>query len=284
MLERGWTPPEREFLVPGTMAQVGFQSPLPSWNRLLGALPVAEYARLLPDLKLVSLPPGGRIYDSGEQQRYLYFLTGGIVCRQSVLDDGASAGAAVTGSEGVIGLASFLGGGSTTSEVVVLIHGYAYALRADLRKGQFEHNGPLLRLLLRYTQALFTQVAQIVACNKHHSIEQRLCRLLLSCLDRLPSSSVTMTHERVADVLGVRREGVTEAVGTLRMAGVLHSCRGQIAVLDRSRLETYACDCHRVGKREYDRLLADYQHTDLASTPRPVTRIHTFPQRNAARV
>jgi len=270
--------------VPGARAHVGFESHIPSWNRLLGALPVAEYERLLPDLELVSLRPGRRIYDAGERQRYLYFLTQGIVCRQSVLDDGASAGAAVTGSEGVIGLAAFLGGGSTTSEAVVLSHAYAYRLRTDLLKEEFELNGPLPQLLLRYTEALFSQVAQIVACNRHHSLEQRLCRLLLSCLDRLPSSLLVMTQERVADVLGVRREGVTEAVGTLRMAGLLHSSRGQIAVLDRFRLETHACDCYPVGKREYDHLLADYRHAEVASTPRPVARVHTLPQPNAARV
>jgi CRP-like cAMP-binding protein len=197
---------------------------------------------------------------------------------------GASAGIAVTGSEGVIGVASFLGGKSTLSQAQVLCAGYAYRIRAGLLKGQFERESPLLQLLLRYTQALVTQVGQVVACNRHHSTEQRLCRLLLSCLDRLPSSQLAMTHKGLAHVLGVRRESVTKAIGTLQMAGLLHSSRGQIAVLDRFRLEARACECYEVVRLEDDRLLADYRRAGAACSDRPVARVRSFQQPNAARV
>ena len=182
-------------------------------------------------------------------------LTAGIVSRFYVTENGASAGFAVTGSEGVIGVASFLGGESTPSQAVVLSAGYAYRLGADLLKNEFEHDGPLPHLLLRYTQALIAQTGQIAVCNRHHSLEQRLCRWILSCLDRLPSNELTMTQELIADMLGVRREGVTEAAGKLQKAGLIHYSRGRIAVLDRPQLEARVCECYAVVKREYDRLL-----------------------------
>ena len=227
----------------------------PRQNRLLAALPPEDYERLLPNLEPVPLPLGWTVHRAGDREQYLYFLTAGIVSRFYVTQNGASAEIAVTGSEGVIGVASFLGGESTPSQAVVLSAGYAYRLGADLVKNEFEHDGPLPHLLLRYTQALIAQTGQIAVCNRHHSLEQRLCRLILSSLDRLPSNEVTMTQELIADMLGVRREGVTEAAGKLQKAGLIHCSRGHIAVLDRPRLEAQVCECYAVVKREYDRLL-----------------------------
>ena len=228
----------------------------PTQNRIIAALPAADYERLLSDLEPVSLPLGWTVHDADDQQKYVYFVTAGIVCRVCVTDNGASAAFAVTGSEGVIGVASFLGDGSTPSQAKVASAGHAFCLRASLLKNEFEHDGMLPRLLLRYTLALFTQIGQVAACNRHHSLEQRLCRLLLSCLDRMPSNDLRMTHKRVADMLGVRREGVTEAAGMLQEAGLIHCRRAEIAVLDRSRLEARACECYAVIRREYNRLLA----------------------------
>src|ERR1035437_8867366 len=209
----------------------------PRQNRLLAALPLEDYERLLPDLEPVPLPLGWTVHRAGDREKYLYFLTAGIVSRFYVTQNGASAEIAVTGSEGVIGVASFLGGESTPSQAVVLSAGYAYRLGADLVKNEFEHDGPLSHLLLRYTQALIAHTAQIAVCNRHHSLEQQLCRWILSRLDRLPSNELTMTQELIADMLGVRREGVTEAAGKLQKAGLIHNSRGHIAVLDRRRLE-----------------------------------------------
>ncbi len=227
----------------------------PTRNHLLAALPLTDYKRLLPDLDPVALPAGWTLHRAGCSEKYLYFLTAGIVSRCYVTQNGASAQSAVTGSEGVIGIASFLGGASTPSQAVVLSEGYAYRLRADLLKQEFAHGGLLPHLLLRYTQALITQIAQTAACNRHHSVEQQLCRWILSSLDRLPSNEVTMTHELIANMLGVRREGITEAAGRLQQAGLIHCGRGQIAVLDRLQLEAQACECYAVVKREYARLL-----------------------------
>src|SRR5450830_799961 len=227
----------------------------PRQNHLLAALPLEDYERLLPDLELVPLPLGWTVHRAGDREKYLYFLTAGIVSRFYVMQNGASAEFAVTGSKGVIGVASFLGGESTPNQAVVLNPGYAYRLRADVVKNEFEHDGPLRRLLLRYTQALIAQIAQTAVCNRHHSLEQQLCRLILSNLDRLPSNELTMTQELIAHMLGVRREGVTEAAGKLQQAGLIHYSRGHITVLDRPRLEAQVCECYAVVKREYDRLL-----------------------------
>jgi len=169
--------------------------------------------------------------------------------------NGASAAFAVTGSEGVIGVASFLGGESTPSRALVLCAGYGYRLEVDLVNREFEHDSPLSQLLLRYTQALIAQTGQIVMCYRHHSLEQQLCRWILSCLDRLPSNELTMTQQVIADMLGVRREAVTQAAGKLQKAGLIHYSRGRIAVLDRPRLEAHACECNAFFKREFDRLL-----------------------------
>jgi CRP-like cAMP-binding protein len=212
-----------------------------------------HYERLLPDLEPVPLPLGWTVHGAGDREKYLYFLTAGIVSRFYVTESGASAESAVTGSEGVIGVASFLGGESTPSQAVVLSAGYAYRLGTNLLSN--EHDGPLPHLLLRYTQALIAQTGQIAVCNRHHSLEQRLCRWILSCLDRLPSNELTMTQELIADMLGVRRVGVTRAAGKLQRAGLIHASRGHIAVLDRPQLEAQACECYAVVKREYERLL-----------------------------
>jgi CRP-like cAMP-binding protein len=227
---------------------------LPRQNHLLAALPPDDYERLLPDLKPVALPLGRTIYGADDREKHLYFLTAGIVSRVYVTENGASAEFAVTGREGVIGVASFLGGESTPSRALVLSPGYGYRLEADLLKDQFEHDGPLPHLLLRYTQALIAQTGQIAVCNRHHTLEQQLCRWILSCLDRLPSNELTMTHELIADMLGVRRVGVTQAAGKLQAAGLIHYSRGHIVVLDRPGLERRYASAMRLSK-EYERLL-----------------------------
>ncbi len=227
----------------------------PRQNHLLAALPLEDCERLLPDLEPVPLPLGWTIHRPGDREKYLYFLTEGIVSRFYVTQNGASTEFSVTGSEGVIGVASILGGESIPSQAVVLSAGYAYRLRADLVKNEFELSGPLGQLLLRYIQALIVQTGQTAVCNRHHSVEQQLCRWILSSLDRLPSSELTMTQELIAGMLGVRRQGVTEAAGKLQKAGLIHCSRGHIAVLDRPQLEAQVCECYAVVKREYDRLL-----------------------------
>ena len=254
--------------------------PTPRRSRLLAALPQQEYQRLVPDLEPCPLPLGWTIHDAGDSERYLYFITTGIVSRFYVTASGASAEFAVTGNEGVIGIAAFLGGGSTISRAVVLSPGYSYRLRAVRLQQVFERDGPLPRLLLRYTQALIAQIGVISACKRHHTLEQRLSRWILSCLDRLPTNEIALTQELIADMLGVRREGVTEAVGKLQKAGLIHCSRGHIVVVDRPALEAHACGCYAVIKREYDRLLADYRHADVPSRAHPVMRGHAFPQQS----
>ena len=237
----------------------------PRQNQLLAALPREDYERLLPDLEPVALPLGWTVYAAGEREKYLYLLTAGIVSQFYLTQNGASAGFAVTGSEGVIGVASFLGGESTPSQSVVLNAGFAFRLEAEQVKGEFEHVGPLQHLLLRYTQALIAQTGQIAVCNRHHSHEQRVCRWILSCLDRSSSNVLTMTHNVIADMLGVRREGVTETAGKLQQAGLIRCRRGQIALLDRPRLEARTCECYTVVKREYDRLLPGSRPAEVVS-------------------
>jgi CRP-like cAMP-binding protein len=218
--------------------------PSPRQNHLLAALPSEVYKRLLPDLKPVSLPLGWNVYSAGERERYLYFLTAGIVARVCMTASGASAESAITGNEGVIGVASVLGGESRPDWAVVVCAGHAFRLDANALKHEFEHDGPLPRLLLRYTYSLIEQTGQIAACNRHHLLEQRLSRWILSCLDRTDSSELTMTHDLIASMLGVRREGVTEAVRKLQGAGLVRCGRSRIAVLDRHRLEAHACECY----------------------------------------
>jgi CRP-like cAMP-binding protein len=252
----------------------------PRQNHLLAALPQQEFQRLVPDLEPCPLPSGWTIHDAGDRERYLYFVTAGIVSRFYVTASGASAEFAVTGNEGVIGIAAFLGGGSTTSRAVVLSPGYSYRLRADRLQHEFEHDGPLPRLLLRYTQALIAQIGLISACKRHHTLEQRLCRWILCCLDRLRTNEMALTQGLIADMLGVRREGVTEAVGRLHKAGLIHCSRGHIVVADRRAMEAHACGCYAVIKREYDGLLADYRQAEARSWAHPVTRVRAFPQQS----
>jgi len=227
----------------------------PKDNRLLAALPEESYQALLPFLEPVPLPLGMAVYESGARQRYVYFPTNSIVSLLYVLADGASAEIAVTGRDGLVGIALFMGGETTPSRAVVQSAGQGYRLRADVLKQEFEKGGELQHLLLRYTQALITQMTQTAVCNRHHAVDQQLCRWLLLSLDRLPSNELVMTQELIANMLGVRREGVTEAAGKLQNEGLISYSRGHITVLDRPRLETRVCECYRVVKREYDRLL-----------------------------
>jgi CRP-like cAMP-binding protein len=230
-------------------------SPSPQQNHILEALPAAERERLFPYLTLVALPLGSVIYEAGDSQRYIYFPVDSIVSLLYVLKDGASAEIAVVGNEGAIGVALFMGGETTTNRAIVQSAGCAYRLTRRRLKQEFERHGEMLHVLLRYTQALITQMAQTAVCNRHHSVDQQLCRWLLLSLDRLASNKLTMTQELIADMLGVRREGVTDAAGKLQKLGVIQYSRGKITVLDRSRLEDLCCECYEVVKRETDRLL-----------------------------
>jgi CRP-like cAMP-binding protein len=227
----------------------------PTRNLLLAALPPSDHERLLPHLEPVALPLGWVIYEAGSTMHQVYFPTRGIVSFLYVMEDGASAEIAITGSEGVVGIALFMGGESTPSRAVVQSEGTAYRLRAEFLKREFRRGGELQHSLLRYTQALITQMAQTAVCNRHHTIEQQLCRWLLLSLDRLPSNELHMTQELIANMLGVRREGVTQAAGQLQDAGLIRYRRGHITVVDRPRLEERVCECYAVVKREYDRLL-----------------------------
>jgi CRP-like cAMP-binding protein len=235
--------------------------PTPKHNHLLAALPAQDCERLLPHLELVPLPLGWAVYEAGNEQGYGYFPTTSIVSLLYVMEDGSSAEIAVVGNEGVVGIALFMGGESTPSRAVVQSAGYGYRLRATLLKAEFSRGGDLQHLLLRYTQALITQMAQTAVCNRHHSVEQQLCRWLLLSLDRLASSELTMTQDLIANMLGVRREGVTEAARRLQAAGLIHYSRGKITVLDRAKLEARVCECYAVVKRESDRLLPELSAT-----------------------
>jgi CRP-like cAMP-binding protein len=228
----------------------------PKQNHLLAALPAADYERLLPQLELVPLPLGWAVYESGSAQGYVYFPIDSIVSLLYVMEDGSSAEIAIVGNEGLVGIALFMGGETTPSRAVVQSAGYAYRLKGNILKREFERGGPLQYLLLRYTQALITQMAQTAVCNRHHSVEQQLCRWLLLSLDRLNSNELTMTQELIANMLGVRREGVTEAAGKLQAAGLINYSRGKITVLDRAKLEARVCECYAVVKQESDRLFS----------------------------
>ena len=236
--------------------------PTPRQNHLLDALPAAEFDRLSPHLELVAMPLGEALYESGGQLQHVYFPTTSIVSLLYVLANGASAEIAVVGNEGILGISLFMGGETTPSRAVVQSAGYGYRLKAQLLKQEFNRAGPVLHLLLRYTQALITQMAQTAVCNRHHSVEQQLCRWLLLSLDRLSSDSLTMTQELIANMLGVRREGVTEAAGNLQRAGLISYSRGRIEVLDRPGLEKAVCECYAVVKTEFDRLLSDIPRGD----------------------
>jgi len=227
----------------------------PKQNHLLDALPVVEYTRLLPMMELVKMPLGEVLYESGGQLKHVYFPTTSIVSLLYVMENGASAEIAVVGNEGILGISLFMGGETTPSRAVVQSSGFGYRLKAAQLKEEFSRAGPVMRLLLRYTQALITQMAQTAVCNRHHTVEQQLCRWLLLSLDRLSSNELTMTQELIANMLGVRREGVTEAAGKLQRAGLIDYSRGHITVLDRPALEKRSCECYEVVKTEFDRLL-----------------------------
>ena len=241
---------------PAFIRMVIVMSPLQ--NHLLAALPPAIQQRLFPMLELFPLPLGKVLYESGDTMRYVYFPTDAIVSLLYVMESGASAEISVVGKDGIVGVSLFMGGESTSSRAVVQSAGSAYRLAGQKLKDEFNRHSELMQLLLRYTQSLITQMAQTAVCNRHHSIDQQLCRWLLLSLDRLPDNKLTMTQELIANMLGVRREGVTEAAGKLQKLGVIDYCRGHITVLDRSKLEALSCECYAVVKRESDRLLPQH--------------------------
>jgi len=232
----------------------------PNQNHLLAALPPAEYEPLVAHLELVPLLLGQMLYEPDVQLQHAYFPTSSIVSLHYVMESGASAETAGVGNEGVVGISLFMGGNTTPSSAVVHTAGYAFRLERRRLKQAFDQGGLLQRVLLRYTQALMTQMAQTAVCNRHHSLEQQLCRWLLLTIDRLPSNELIMTQELVATMLGVRREGITEAAGNLQRAGLISYRRGHIAVLDRKGLEKHACECYAVVKKELDRLLSDVRY------------------------
>ena len=227
----------------------------PHQNHLLDALPRSDYDRLAPHLELIPMVLGDVLYEPGGRLRYVYFPTTSIVSLLYVMEDGDSAEIAVVGNEGILGISLFMGGDTTPSRAVVQSAGYAFRLKADLLKDEFGRFGPTMHLLLRYTQALITQMAQTAVCNRHHSVDQQLCRWLLLSLDRLASNELSMTQELIANMLGVRREGVTEAARKLQDASLIRYRRGRITVLDRPGLEARSCECYQVVKTEFDRLL-----------------------------
>jgi CRP-like cAMP-binding protein len=233
----------------------------PRTNRLLAALPESEWQRWLPELESVAMPLGQVLYESGATLSHVYFPTTAIVSLLYVMENGSSAEIAVVGNEGIVGISLFMGGESTPSRAVVQSAGSGFRLKAPLVKDEFNRGGPVLHLLLRYTQALITQMAQTAVCNRHHSLDQQLCRWLLLSLDRLENNELVMTQELIANMLGVRREGVTEAALKLQLDGLIRYARGHITVLDRQGLEKRTCECYAVVKKEYDRLLPSKEAT-----------------------
>jgi len=227
----------------------------PHQNHLLDALLRVDFDRLSSNLELVEMPLGEVVCESGSKLKHVYFPTTSIISLLYVMEDGASAEIAIVGNEGTLGIPVFMGGDTTPSRAVVQSVGHGYQLKAQLLKNEFNQAGPLQRLLLRYTQALITQMSQTAVCNRHHSIEQQLSRWLLLSMDRLPDNELIMTQELIANMLGVRREGVTEAAGKLQSLGLINYRRGHISVLNRAGLEKRSCECYQVVKSEYDRLL-----------------------------
>lgn len=230
--------------------------PSPRTNHILAALPATTYRRILANLEAVTLTAGEALYEAGCKPRYVYFPTTSIVSLLCDTADGASTEICAVGNEGVLGFALFMGGETTCSRAVVLSTGHGYRLESSVLKREFALSGPFMEVLLRYTQALITQMAQTAVCNRHHSVDQQLCRRLLVSLDRLPTNELAMTHEQIANMLGVRREGITEAAGKLQAAGLIRYFRGRINILNRHGLEARACECYAVVKRESDRLMA----------------------------
>jgi len=247
----------------GTPAYVsGGEAPIyptadPRENHLLASLPAKEWEQWKPHLQLVEMPLGSVLYESGATLSHAYFPISSIVSLLYVMENGGSAEIAVVGFEGIVGVSLFMGGESTPSRAVVQSAGNGFRIRSEIMKESFNRAGPVLHLLLRYTQALLTQMAQTAVCNRHHTLDQQLCRWLLLSLDRLKSNELVMTQELIANMLGVRREGVTEAAGRLHKAGVIRYQRGHITVLLREELERRTCECYAVVKKEYDRLLPE---------------------------
>jgi CRP-like cAMP-binding protein len=233
------------------------EAPMPQVNRLLAAAPAEVRKRVLPQLESVHLSLGQIVYESGDVPRYVYFPTDCIVSLLYVMEDGDSAEISVVGNEGIVGVSVFMGGESTPSRAIIQSAGHAYRLSARRVKEEFNNDPDTRLLMLRYTQALITQMAQTAVCNRHHTIDQQLCRWILLSLDRLPSSELTMTQELIANMLGVRREGVTHAAGKLQDEKVIEYTRGRITVLDRAKLEKLCCECYDVVKRESDRLIPE---------------------------
>src|ERR1017187_7165485 len=236
-----------------TLAMPGRHSP--RQNHLLDALPTSDYERLAPHLELIPMPPGEGLYESGGTLSYVYFPTTSIVSLLYLMEDGASAEIALVGNEGILGISLFMGGDTTPSRAVVQSAGHGFRLEAELLKNEFGRFGPTMHLLLRYTQALITQMAQTAVCNRHHSVDHQLCRWLLLSIERLSSNHLIMTQELIANMLGVRREGVTEADGKLQKLGVIEYGRGKITVLDRPKLEQLCCEGYEVVKKEHNRPL-----------------------------
>jgi CRP-like cAMP-binding protein len=237
------------------LATAALKTPVRNANGLLAALPLADYQRVAPGLEPVVLRLGDMLYEPGEPQRHAYFPTTSVVSLHYVMESGASAETAAVGNEGVVGVSLFMGGGTVPSSAVVQIAGEAYRLDASVLRREFAHAGAMQRLLLRYMQALIAQTTQTAVCNRHHSVEQQLCRWLLFTLDRVPRGEVVVTQELISGVLGVRRESITEAAGALQRAGLISSRRGHITVLERSGLERAACECYGVVTAETRRLL-----------------------------
>ncbi len=229
----------------------------PNQNHLLAAMLDAEYARLVPHLELVPMLLGDVLYESGGRLQHVYFPTTSIISLHYVLEDGGSSEIAGVGNEGVLGISLFMGGNSTPSRALVQTGGHGYRIKAHIVMEEFNRNGSVMRLLLRYTQAMITHISQTAVCNRHHSVEQQLCRWLLLTLDRMPTNELTMTQELIANMLGVRREGVTEAAGRLQSNGFIRYRRGHITVLDRTGLERSVCECYSVVKKEFARLMSD---------------------------
>jgi CRP-like cAMP-binding protein len=229
----------------------------PRTNHLLAAVPESEFQRMLPLLEWVDLPLGQVLYESGRTLSHVVFPCNAIISLLYVMENGASAEIAVVGNEGLVGISIFMGGGSTPSRAVVQSAGHGWRMRAQAVRDEFNQSGPVMHVLLRYTQALITQMAQTAVCNRHHSLDQQLCRWLLLSLDRLEGNELVMTQELIANMLGVRREGVTDSALKLQKLGLIRYARGHITVLDRPALEQRTCECYAVVKKEYDRLLPD---------------------------
>lgn len=233
----------------------------PKNNHLLAELPAEIYARLAPHLEFMAMPLGAVLYESGGQLLHVYFPTTAIISLHYVMENGASAEIAGVGNEGVLGISIFMGGNTTPSQATVQTGGHGYRLKIALMMEEFDRAGAMMKLMLRYTQALMTQMSQTAVCNRHHTIEQQLCRWLLLTLDRLPSNELTMTQELIASMLGVRREGITETAGNLQRAGLISYRRGHITVLNRTGIEAHVCECYQVVKNEFQRLLGAAQTT-----------------------